>query len=631
MNLNADIAQEILESSHDAIVVVENSGRIVYVNKQAERLFAYDNGEMLGKKVEALMPDRYRKAHEKHRRDFAKSPRSRPLVAGLKLQGQRKDGRVFDAEIALSPIETDAGLLVSSTIRDISADDTSEAYFKNLLESAPDAMVIIDHHGKIAVVNGQAERMFGYAREDMLGQEVEMLLPEALREHHISHRAGYSGDPHLRPMGIDMELQGRRKDGSEFPVEISLSPVTSASGAFVSSVIRDVTSRKEMEQALIDARQAAERANKANSAFLAAASHDLRQPVQALSLLNGALRRTVKGSLALEMVAGQQHSLDAMTNLLNSLLDISRLDAGAVEPEFEDFPIQRLVDRLSAEFSRQAKQKSLSFAADTCNSLVRSDPNLLAEIIQNFVSNAIRYTDKGSVKLSCREQDGNLWIDVSDSGIGIEADQIEDIFLEFHQIKTPGTDKEGFGLGLAIVKRLADLLRHEINVVSDPGNGSTFSVCLPMVKRTSLQQSDEETPGGNESQPQVTGLIILIEDDVKVANAWGLLLEAEGFRVATAASALEARAVAKHLERAPQLIISDFHLLDGSTGVEAIAEIRKAFDSNIPAFIVSGDTSKVVQEARLIENSVMMNKPINTDHLLEAARVAILTGQVPPE
>ena len=131
--------------------------------------------------------------------------------------------------------------------------------------------------------------------------------------------------------------------------------------------------------------------------------------------------------------------------------------------------------------------------------------------------------------------------------------------------------------------------------------------------------------------PPVSGLIILIEDDVKVANAWGLLLEAEGFQVATAASAIEARAVAKHLERAPELIISDFHLLDGSTGVEAVAAIRKEFDSNIPAFIVSGDTSKVVQEARLIENSAIMNKPINTNHLLEVARIAIITGQVPPE
>ncbi|NIV18063.1 MAG: PAS domain S-box protein, partial [Woeseiaceae bacterium] len=210
--------------------------------------------------------------------------------------------------------------------------------FRNILESAPDAMVIIDHYGKISVVNAQAEQMFGYARNELLGMEVELLLPDDVRNKHISHRAAYAREPHLRPMGIGMDLSAKRKDGTTFPVEISLSPVTSATGSFVSSVIRDVSARKKLERDLIAARAEAERANKANSAFLAAASHDLRQPVQALSLLNGALRRTAKDALIVEMVESQQHSLDAMTNLLNSLLDISRLDAGAVQPEFEDFP-----------------------------------------------------------------------------------------------------------------------------------------------------------------------------------------------------------------------------------------------------------------------------------------------------
>jgi len=153
MNLKSDAAQEILESSHDAIVVVNAEGCVVYANNRAEQLFAYESGEMTGKKVEALMPDMFREKHETHRKNFVKSPRSRPAVSGLGLKAQRKDGRIFEAEIALTPVETDEGMLISSTIRDISADDTSEAYFKNILESAPDAMVIIDHYGKIAVVN----------------------------------------------------------------------------------------------------------------------------------------------------------------------------------------------------------------------------------------------------------------------------------------------------------------------------------------------------------------------------------------------------------------------------------------------------------------------------------------------
>ncbi len=295
----------------------------------------------------------------------------------------------------------------------------SEPFFRNLLESAPDAMIIIDKEGRIAVVNEQAEEMFAYDREQMIGETIEFLLPARFRDRHVGHRDAYTNKPRVRPMGVGMELQGCRSDGSEFPVEISLSPVKAGSSSFVSSVIRDVTERKKMEQALIAARQEAERANKANSAFLAAASHDLRQPVQALSLLNGALRRTVKDELALEMIESQEHSLDAMTNLLNSLLDISRLDAGAVSPEIEEFSIQRLIDRLSAEFSRQAMHKGLEFGAEPCDAVIRSDANLLGEIIQNLVSNAIRYTKKGSVHLTCDDLGESLRVKVIDTGIGI--------------------------------------------------------------------------------------------------------------------------------------------------------------------------------------------------------------------
>jgi len=630
VNLKSDTISDVLEAVRDAIVLVDGSGGIVFVNRAANTLFGYAEGELQGRKVEALVPEGFRDSHERHRQRYDDKPRLRPMLSGLRLQGLRKDGTTFDAEIQLTPIAAETGTLVATTIRDISADAASETYFRNILESAPDAMIIVDNAGKIRIVNGQAQKMFGYQRDEMLGSDIELLIPEEVRQRHVGRRSAYTANPQLRPMGSQLELRGRRKDGSEFPVEISLSPVTSSAGTFISSVIRDVTRRKRMEQELIDARQAAERANKANNAFLAAASHDLRQPVQALSLLNGALRRTVKEPLALEMIDSQQHSLTAMTNLLNSLLDISRLDAGKVEPEIEDFSIQRLVDRLFSECSRQARHKGLNFEAQTCEQLiVRSDPNLLSEIIQNIVSNAIRYTDQGTVAVRCRPEGDRLWIDVSDTGIGIEASQLEEIFREFHQIKTPGKEKEGFGLGLAIVKRLAELLDHEIHVESDVGRGSTFSVCLPIIEQTSAEIIRFSEAGEDSTGNATSGLIILIEDDVSIANAWGLLLEAEGFRVAMAGSAKEAAAVVNHLAEPPDLIISDFHLIDGSTGVEAVAMVREAFDRNVPAFIVTGDTSKMVQEAKGTENCVIMNKPVNTDSLLKDAIIAIETGHVP--
>jgi protein-histidine pros-kinase len=626
--LPADIVGEILNTSADATIVSDQLGYIRIANEAAEALFGYDRGELIGQSIEILVPDTHRDRHRNLREHFASAPRARPMVAGLELYGRRKDGSEFRAEIALNPIETQDGLIITSTVQEIARTDDSEAYFKHLLELAPDAMIIIDERGKIAIVNRQAEEMFGYTRREMLGQPVEMLLPDRLRRVHVGHRTGYALEPRLRPMGQGQDLLARRKDGSEFPVEISLSPVKSDSGRFVSSVIRDVTKRKRMEDEIIAARQEALRANKANSAFLAAASHDLRQPVQALSLLNGALRRTVKDERALQMVDSQQHSLTAMTNLLNSLLDISRLDAGAVTPELEDFPINRLIDRLSDEFARQAQHQGLEFTSCGCTTVVNSDPNLLAEIIQNFVSNAIRYTDKGSVSLECSEESETCVIRVTDTGIGIPDDQLEEIFREFHQCKTPGASKEGFGLGLAIVKRLSDLLGLHLHVESHPGRGSTFSVSLPAVG--ALEEAAEveqvQAPPATEDD---AGLVILIEDDVNVANAWGLLLEAEGFRVATAESATEAKALMNHIDETPALLVSDFHLLDGSTGAEAVSLIRDNYGASIPAFIVSGDTSKVVKDARLLDNCTLMCKPIDTNRLLAAARHAVKTGEVP--
>jgi protein-histidine pros-kinase len=626
--LPADIVSEILNTAADATIISDSGGYIRVVNQRAEELFGYGRGELIGRLVETLLPTDFRERHRELRSRYNDAPRARPMVSGLDLSGVRKDGTTFPAEIALNPIETDDGLIITSTIRKISSMDDSEAYFRTILESAPDAMIIIDDRGKIAVVNGQAETMFGYARDEMLGQTVEMLLPERLRERHVKNRAAFAEDPRLRPMGAGLDLEARRKDGSEFPVEISLSPVQSAGRRFVSSVIRDVTERKRMEDEIIAARQQAERANKANSAFLAAASHDLRQPVQALSLLNGALRRTVKDEKALQMIDSQAYSLTAMTNLLNSLLDISRLDAGAVTPELEEFPIRRLIDRLSDEFSRQAQHHGLEFVSMSCPAVVNSDPNLLAEVIQNFVSNAIRYTDRGSVRLGCEVQDGMCTISVEDTGIGIAEDQLQQIFQEFHQCKAPGASKEGFGLGLAIVKRLSELLELQLDVASDVGRGSTFSVSLPAIDAAPLSD-DAELIAEHQGDAGGSGLVVLIEDDVNVANAWGLLLEAEGYRVATAASAPEATALMNHIDETPALLISDFHLLDGSTGVEAVSAIRDNYNAMIPAFIVSGDTSKVVKEARLLDNCTLMCKPIDTNRLLAAARHAVSMGEVP--
>jgi PAS domain S-box-containing protein len=249
--------RDLLESTPDAIVMVNVTGRIVLVNSQAERVFGYDRNAIVGKPVEMLLPERFRVAHHGHRANFFGQPRTRTMGAGRELYGLRSDGEEFPVEISLSPLETEEGTMVMSAVRDITDRRKAEQKFRGLLESAPDAMVIVGRDGKITLVNSQAERLFGYQRAQLLGERVELLIPEQFRAKHPDHRGGFFGKPQPRAMGAGMELKARRQDGSEFPVEISLSPLETEDGTLVMSAIRDISDRKQAERKFKDLLEAA--------------------------------------------------------------------------------------------------------------------------------------------------------------------------------------------------------------------------------------------------------------------------------------------------------------------------------------------------------------------------------------
>ncbi len=359
--------------------------------------------------------------------------------------------------------------------------NASATLARSILNAAPDAMVIIDGSGIIRFANRQVTAVFGYLHDELVGRRVEELMPKRFRDRHEGHRREYTDALRLRPMGVGLALFGLRRDGSEFPVEISLSPIESAEGVLIAAAIRDVTAYKQVEAQLRAARETADRANQGKSRFLATASHDLRQPLQSLALLNGSLRRLVTEPEAKEALAQQSQAIDAMARLLNALLDISKVESGAIRPEPSDFEVARLLHALEREFSEIASSKGLELRVEAFDGFACSDRSLVEQILKNLLSNAIKYTERGSVELrAARVDSATMRIDVSDTGIGIPAQHLAYIYDEFYQVGVPtNSSRDGYGLGLSIVQRLVSLLKLRLEVSSEVGKGSTFSLLLP--------------------------------------------------------------------------------------------------------------------------------------------------------
>jgi len=365
---------------------------------------------------------------------------------------------------------------------------------------------------------------------------------------------------------------------------------------------------------LREQKEAAEDANVAKSRFLAAASHDLRQPLHALGLFVQALQETPLATRERQVIGSIRRSVDAMEELFNALLDISRLDAGVVQPHITTIPLAAVFDRVRFEYAPIARQKQLSLKVMKTSLYVQSDLSLLARLIRNLLSNAVRYTDEGGVVLGCRRTGADVRIEVWDTGKGVPADRHEEIFREFYQLDNPERDRQkGLGLGLAIVKRLAKLLNHRVGLRSAVGKGSMFSISLPRGVR------DDYVPA--EGSPEAStfdlshALVLVIDDEAAVQEGMAALLRKWKCDVLTAGSAAEMMSKLVALQRLPDLIVSDYRLRGNENGIQVVELLRSEFNVDIPALLVTGDTAPDRLRDAEASGLPILHKPLNPARL----------------
>ena len=478
----------LLEAAPDAMVVVNQAGEIVLVNVQAEKQFGYSRNELVGQKVKNVIPEGFAERLIADGARSAAEALAQQIGTGIELIARRKDGSEFPIEIMLSPLKSAEGILVTAAIRDISVRKEAETHlaqmegrYRGLLEAAPDAMVVVNQAGEIVLVNVQAEKQFGYSRNELVGQKVKNVIPEGFAERLIADGARSAAEALAQQIGTGIELIARRKDGSEFPIEIMLSPLESAEGILVTAAIRDISERKESEQHLVKTVGELKRSNDELQQFAYVSSHDLQEPLRMVASYTQLLAKRYNGRLdsdADEFIAFAVDGCNRMQGLIRDLLAYSR--AGTNGTAFCEVSAEDALQGALTNLRMTIEQSGAVVSHDSLPT-IETDETQLTQVFQNLVGNAIKYrsTEVPRVHVSATKNGDNEWIfSVGDNGLGIAPQYFERIFIIFQRLH--GRDEfEGTGIGLAICKKVLERLGGRIWVESQPGTGSTFYFALP--------------------------------------------------------------------------------------------------------------------------------------------------------
>ena len=506
--------------------------------------------------------------------------------------------------------------------------EAARTYSDRIVDTIRQPLAVLDESLSIVSASQAFYRAFGVTPEATIGRTLDaigrgLLESSALRDFLDGIRSGAT-EIEDREIEMDLPQLGRRMLLMNARA-IHAAPLAKR---HVLVMIDDITDRRHADAELYEAKLLAERANLGKSRFLAAASHDLRQPLQTISLLHGILAKRIKDPETLKLVGRLDDSLAAMSNMLDTLLDINQLEAGTIQSEIVTFPVGDMLTTLSAEFGYLTEARGLKWRMVPCSLSVKSDPRLLEQMFRNLLSNAVKYTESGRILFGCRRRGDTLRIEVWDTGIGIPEEQLEAIFQEFHQVDNEARERSrGLGLGLAIVQRLGVLLDHAVDVRSRAGKGSVFAVEAPLAQGGLVTRNRPVLPMAAKTVAPGSSILI-VEDDPTVRETLEILFAGEGYRTAAVMDGRAALALVSRGPAKPDIIVADYNLPGGLNGIQTVMAVRETLHRAIPVIILTGDISAPTLRDIAENACIQLNKPVKADELMRTIHALLAQSPV---
>lgn len=608
------------ESAMDGLLLLSLEGRIININEVGHARLGYGKDEMLGRNIsEFVSPELASVVLDRFQQVIVNGQ------ASFESAHVAKDGRIMPVEVNARLLPMNGMSLCFGIVRDISErkemiDRVRErdAMFRAVFETSLDGFWVLDMAGRILEVNDAYTQLSGYSREELLGMRISDVEAEEDAGAVVEHIGRLMRKGHDR-----FESVHRKKDGRIWPVEIVTSYWDIGGGRIFGFII-DITERRQQLESIHHAKELAEAANAEKTRFLAAASHDLRQPLHAMNLYLDAIFHEGDEGSRQDLLHKLRYASDALGSLLNSLLDISCLDAGTVTPQAAVIELESIMHELMAEFGPQAEAKHLRLRLRHGCARVYSDPVLLKCILRNLLSNAVRYTQGGGVLLGCRRAGDKLRIGVWDTGPGIPEHELDRIFMEFYQLHNAERNREnGLGLGLGIVRRLSALLDHPVRVRSRLGRGSYFSVDVPLCP-THVADALGESSSPWDAGVLAGRFVAVVDDESSILDAMRTWLRQVDCEVLSAESG---EALLHELELyaypMPDALIVDFRLQEHQTGLDVVQDVEAYFGKTVPALVISGDAD-IAEDIRQ-EGCRFLAKPAGEDEILREL-LALIDG-----